>query len=511
MMKTWLSLVFLLVIVCTSAGQTKYWIFFKGKSESGTFHVSERTIENRQLLGLELQQYTDLSVDRLFLESLQQEEDVQPIIQSRWLNAVSAKLEESQLERVREYPFVEAIVPITARLHVTSNREDLEIEEALAYKQLNADIFTEENLNGEGVVIGVIDGGFKGAQKNKALKHIIDDGRVLGMRDFVEPNNPSLFIPKKYEFSGHGTNVFQMMAGLDDKNDVRFGLATEASYYLARTDHAELEFRGEEDYWIAALEWMDSLGVRLVNSSLGYSYEFDDPGEDYKPDQMNGQFSAIARAANIAVKEKGMILVTSAGNEGDDPNWQVVSTPGDAEHIITVGAANEQYWYKPEFSGVGPEDLSYIKPNITCATTGGTSYSAPFITGLIAAMLQKKPDLQANEVKTILEKSSHLYFNPNNYLGYGVPSCEKILAFLNDANYTLPPLNEQRVTNNDYPIDLRLFNAEFATVFFKKDERHVFRQNVVISKPYTIERPDGAERMTLIIDNNEVIEVIWEQ
>ena len=125
------------------------------------------------------------------------------------------------------------------------------------------------------------------------------------------------------------------------------------------------------------MEWIDSLGVRVINTSLGYAKGFSNPAENYEPTQMDGHTSVISKAAQIATEKKGILLVVSAGNEGDDTNWMLISTPADAEGVLAVGATNQKLWNKIGYSSIGPEFLPYLKPNVSCFSLYGTSLAAP--------------------------------------------------------------------------------------------------------------------------------------
>ena len=52
------------------------------------------------------------------------------------------------------------------------------------------------------------------------------------------------------------------------------GTAPQAEYWLIKSEDSRSEFPIEEDYWTAAMEFADSVGVDVVSSSLGY-FSFD--------------------------------------------------------------------------------------------------------------------------------------------------------------------------------------------------------------------------------------------
>ncbi len=500
-------------------GEAKYWIVFKDKNGLNTKpalpQISPATRQNRRLLHLLPNQFTDLPVSESYLAQLR-ETGVQPQCPSRWLNAVSAYITPYQLRKVVSLPFVQELVPINN--HVVLARHQPENAQptylATVMSQVGARDFAEKELSGKGIAIGVIDAGFFGADTNKALRHVFKEQRIKANRDFVNPTKRDYFGDRETGSDDHGSDVLRAITGFDEEKKMQYGLATEATFYLARTDHGVREFRGEEDYWVAAMEWMDSLGVRLINTSLGYALGFTNPSENYKPEQMNGKTSLISRAAQIAVDEKGLLLVVSAGNEGDEPDWQIISTPADAQGVLSVGATRSRTWDKISYSSVGPEFLPYLKPNVACFSMFGTSFSAPVICGFAACLMQQAPALSNREIIHLIEKSAHLYPYGNNYVGYGVPRADKALQLLTDSTAWLPNAEAVVAKGNSFSTDLGNRPVEEVTVFRKKNQYHVIRQELAKSeaiKPgrLTLRRLPGETRTTIDM-RSKVIEVIWQ-
>ena len=493
-----------------SAQDQKYWIFFADKDLTGydyRQHLSAEAIANRQLLGLPLVQATDAPVNAMYLQALRQK-GVQPQVVSHWLNAATAWLAPQQLQQVKALPFVAGWQKCQGKIRPARHGEKPGAFPGMALSQMNVGMLAEQGLTGEGVNVGVIDAGFYNAHKTRHLNHLFEQKKVLGYLDFVNPRRETFFEERETFSDWHGTNVLKMITGmLKDKEQL--GLATGASFYLARTDHGVNETRSEEDNWVRALEWMDSLGVRLVNTSLGYSTGFDNPEEDYAPGQMDGQTSVVTRAAQIAAREKGMLLVVSAGNEGNLRSWQVVSAPADAQDVFSVGATDVN-GLKAGYSSTGPEELQWLKPNVSCYSPNGTSFSAPVITGLAACLLQKKPDATASELFLAIEQSASLYPLGNNYIGQGIPDASKALQILAESE-----AGEQRWAsikagkNRKVKISLKKAGGK-VIVFHKTSEKHVKEQDIFrLEEPEIhLVRPGGVVRST-VLANGELFEVYW--
>ncbi|WP_128543889.1 S8 family serine peptidase [Larkinella soli] len=491
--------------------QSKYWIRLKDKPSAGTPALSPSSLAKRQSLGLPVDE-TDLPLNPAYLETLR-EQGVRPLLRSRWLNAVSAELTDEQTRKIQSLAFVQEIVAIDRNLIINSLDNDItKTQLAPVMSQIQADVFRRANLTARNVTIGVIDAGYFGADSASALKHIFQRNGIRAVRDYVNPSRSSdtFFHSLETLSDFHGTEVMAAISGHDPGENVQYGLATEATFYLARTDHGAREFRGEEDNWVAAMEWMDSLGVRIINTSLGYAKGFTNPKENYQPSQMDGHTSLISKAAQLAADKKGILVIVSAGNEGDDRAWRIISTPADAQGVLAVGATNNKLWNRIGYSSIGPEFLSYLKPNVACYSLYGTSLSAPVITGFAACLMQANPKLTNKELISIIEKSSHLYPYGNNFVGYGVPQASRALALA--KGQTLPATSRTiRATGKTYTLSLTEHSDAMVSIFHKRDGMRVLQQEAGrVQDGKLILRRNHDEKQTTVDLKKEVIEVIWE-
>ncbi len=515
------------VIFQAEAQQAKYWIMFTDKDTHAKPAISEKCKENRRVLGLEENQFSDLPVSETYVKILQSV-DIQLLTKSKWLNAVSANLSEQQIEKLKKLNFVKEIIPIESRSVLASTKRDKDINVGrvqnpadvgqfhdddlrvdFVMKQIGIEHFLEAGLNGKGINIGVIDAGFYGANDTQTLKHLFDRKQILGVKDYVNPKKKDYFGERESASDFHGTEVLNAITGRNFKENFQIGLATNANFYLARTDSGNKEFRGEEDNWMAAMEWMDSLGVRLINTSLGYAKGFSNPKESYKPEQMDGKTSVIARAAKMAVDEKGIVLVVSAGNEGDDSSWRIISTPADVDGVIAIGATNE-LGMKMGYSSIGPEFLTYMKPNVSCFSLFGTSLAAPVITGFVACVMQAHPNLNNKEIRVILEKSANLYPYGNNFIGFGIPNAKRALTLAAKKTLTDTVPRVIEVAENEKQIEIPMPVGEIAVVFHKKNATHVITQESVKAKYNFIPlKRNSSVKQTTVMTREEVVEVIW--
>jgi subtilisin family serine protease len=473
----------LIFVINPLFSQEKYWIYFTDKGQSNSI---------------------DASVSPHYVSEIESR-GIRVLNHSKWLNAVSVKLSKNQLSAVNNLKFVKEIEPVQAYEFQAIRDTDPDFHYVL--EQINARAFVDAGLTANEVKIGIIDGGFQGAGNNPYFEKIFEENRVIKAKDFVTDRDP-LSSPEESSKDWHGTAVWKFIAG-NDGNKMA-GLAVNAHFYLARTEHGDMEYRGEEDNWIAAIEWLEENGVRLVNSSLGYSIGFNDPKENYSPEQMDGKTTAISKAAQIAVEKKKMILVASAGNDGNNSKWKIITTPADAKGVISVGSTYKEPWPKAGYSAIGADFVNYIKPNIACYSMNGTSFSAPVITGVIGCMLEMDPSLSGKSIKSLLQLSGHLYPFPNNYLGYGVPDCKKILDEMSGENFQ-PTSSLVRSKLNFFMIECK--DPDDKVVVYHKSDRYIVSKERLLTPEngrIVVHRPKDID-FTTVRHGDEVFEIQWKK
>ena len=323
--------------------------------------------------------------------------------------------------------------PLRSAFHTEFNRWDTIAHDpyGIAAQQIEALGGMQLHRNGKrgrGMMIAVLDGGFMNADKIPALQR----ARVVAARDFVMPGTADV-----YAQTEHGTMVLSTMAA--DAPEAYVGTAPDAQYVLCRTEDTETETLAEEDFWVAAAEYADSMGVDVINSSVGY-HSFDDRRQNYTYGDLDGQHSLASRAASMLAR-KGIVLVNSAGNDGMG-TWKKVNVPGDAHDILTVGAVTPRGMNAP-FSSIGPTADGRVKPDVmaqgspTAVISGrgtiihqtGTSFSTPLVTGLVACLWQALPSKTALEIIDLVRRSASQYEHPDNIFGYGVPNFGAALRF----------------------------------------------------------------------------------
>jgi hypothetical protein len=455
----------------------KYWVQFTDKNNTiYSIHnplefLSQRALDRRMKNQISVTEQ-DFPVNSWYVDSLTQHESVQLINTSRWFNAVTISCwDTNAINAINLLPFVNQTI-VVQRLAVqgadvdfeeildNTNRSQIQINVThlypygFTYNQNHLhkiDYLHEMGFRGEGLHIAVIDAGFEFVHGMACFNHLFEEGRILSTKDFVDHDGDVFWDHL------HGTVVLSTMAAIVPGQF--YGTAPNASYHLLRSEAAEYEHIVEEDNWVAAAEYADSAGVDIINTSLGYT-TFDDETQNHTYADLNGNTTRIAIASNIAAS-KGILLVTSAGNNGGGP-WQYISTPADATDALTVGAVDSLGNYAP-FSSVGPNSAGAIKPNVASVgwftyvvspwgeeivKANGTSFSSPMMAGMAACLWQALPHYSNFELKALIESSSHQFQQPDSLLGYGIPDFHKAYQTATGFSY---PLQEGIELLNHYP------------------------------------------------------------
>lgn len=408
-------------------------------SEPESF-LSSDAISRRKQLDIEIDE-TDLPVCAQYLSSLT-DSGCAIVHSSKWLNCAVIALEKNAFETLRSLPFVDSIAILKLyspdSLNNNAINEEYTSETSIlgASKMIHqfhhAEWMYTSGLSGKGVKVAVIDGGFLNTDSLEIFRHLFQEERILLEQDVTE------FVSPIYRTDRHGTAVLSLMAS--QLPNVFIGSAPEADYMLIRSEVANYENPVEEYHWLRAAELADSAGAQLINSSLGY-FHFDDSAQNHTYAEIAKNKTVISKAVKLA-SEKGILVVTSAGNEGNR-KWIKTTFPGDVAEALTVGAAtadssvagfssrgtNGAEFYKPDLYAWG-KSVSLIRANGAIGPGSGTSYASPIIAGYAACLMQAFPRTNPQDIKRALILSSHLALQPDSVNGHGIPDLRKAYALL---------------------------------------------------------------------------------
>lgn len=466
-MKTTFILPFIFFSLLASAQekQNKYWIYFAGKENitlskslspqerSSLAGISERALKRRAKVLKETITQEDLPVSQSYISALN-ENGVTIENCSRWFNAVTAFLSPSQIEKIQSLPFVSSVEPVRVFKRSVFPVEEISNNTLLKQSKTTADrfsygqSFTQMNLinaipvhnigiSGSGVLVGMLDTGYRWK-----IHEAMENMKVIAEYDFIQKDSVTANeIGDSGSQDSHGTSTMSLVGGF--KDGVLVSSAFSAHFMLGKTEYVPTETNVEEDNWVAAIEWMEMSGVDVVSSSLGYS-EFDAGQTSYVYADMNGRTATTSKAAVIAAR-KGVVVVTSNGNEGTS-TWHYMTSPADADSIIAVGAVSSS-GTKAGFSSFGPTSDGRIKPDVSAqgvsvfatvpgnskatysSSFGGTSAAAPLTAGVAAMILSARPELTPIQVRDALRTTASNANSPNNNIGWGIINAYKAVLY----------------------------------------------------------------------------------
>ncbi len=449
MKKIYLLTMLLLHVVCWS--QEDAWVYFADKPEAATFfnnplsELSQRSLDRRTAQNIPLD-IKDAPISQNYINQIAASSGITVMAQSKWLNCVHVRGEANDIAALTVLPFVHHIfyanTSLNNRAVAQPNRlrpvnKKMETLTTFNYgnsfnqiHMLNGDLLHQQNYTGAGKIIAVLDAGFPGVDVASPFDRLRTNNQILGGYDYVDKSD------NFYTNDSHGTLVLSTMGGYVDGELV--GTAPDAKYYLFITEDVNSENPVEESNWVEAAEQADRVGADIITSSLGY-FAFDNEAYGHTYEDMTGNSAFASQGANIAFT-RGIVVVASAGNEGNNPEPHV-GVPAEANNVLAIGAVRSNR-SRASFSSIGPSFDGRIKPDIMAqgqasvlsntsgdiVTANGTSFSGPITAGMIASFWSAVPSLTQQQVVTFVKEASDRYNNPDNQYGYGIPDFSLALS-----------------------------------------------------------------------------------
>lgn len=452
-----LSIFFLLPLFAQSPA--KYWVQFKDKKgtpytiEQPLRFLSQAALDRRAKYNIKITEQ-DLPVNPAYIEEvLKLDSNMLLMTRSKWLNGITIYSEVENIEElIRELSFVidcERTIPMEEKEEIITdpfffNNEEnvapqIDIPNDLDYGQGTEQIRINNThwlhrlgFKGEGIKMMLLDGGFLNTDTIRHFELLRSQNRLRGARHYAQLGaNP-------FGAGSHGTMVLATIASYLPGELV--GSAPGITVWLAQTEDGRSENKIEEDNWVVGAEWADSLGVQVINSSLGYT-KFDDSTKTRTYAEMDGKHSRASIAASY-LASKGIILCNSMGNDGNKP-WKYLTSPAEAEDILAVGGVNIERKRAP-FSSYGPTSDGRIKPDAVAVgwntyvanqrgitlRSNGTSFSSPIMAGMVACLWQAFPEKNAFEIMEAVRLSGNQVHAPDSSLGYGITDLLKAYNIL---------------------------------------------------------------------------------
>lgn len=484
----------------------KAWVFFRDKGSFGFEAVAQRAalrIARKGNSAISTEAERPVSAD--YVRRL---EDLGARVwqTSRWLNAVSVWISPQKLQAIERLPFVAGLRPV-AKFKRKPLPEPLESAVELPPQQVTETAYADsygpaitqlDSLNiplvhtlgrrGDSVLVAMLDDGYR--KNHSTFSTLYANGQVLAEYDFIQkdfdtaPDAGELAIGQGF----HGTSTWSVVGGTAPGSFL--GGAYKAHFILAKTEYIPAENQWEEDNWVAALEWADSIGADVVSSSLAY-LDFDDSCMcDYSFADLDGMSTIVSTAASMAA-DMGILVCNAAGNNG--PPDSSIWAPADAFDVLACGSV-DSFGVLSSFSSQGPIADSRIKPELVAQgsrtyladpanlagyrRSNGTSFSTPLIASATAVLMSVHPDWAPRQIREALMLTANNAASPNMQKGWGVPDVYKAALFRPDSTVTLEIVNEGTIANvpigvSSHPVKVvvhnpRGFPVNSPQLFFKE-------------------------------------------
>lgn len=276
---------------------------------------------------------------------------------------------------------------------------------------------------GTGIGVAVLD---TGCYPHEDFAH-----RIAAFYDIVKHR------PAPYDDNGHGTHVCGIIGGDGQASSGRYcGIAP--GCHLVPIKVLDLKGNGFASDVLAGLRWIrehrSQFNIRIINISVG-SFSRRNMSEN----------SALVRGVNEAWDD-GLVVVVAAGNMG--PKSGTITTPGISRKVITVGCSDDYREVNVmgnrmvNYSGRGPTLSCICKPDLvapgaaifSCGSRSGeytqksgTSMSTPLVSGAIALLLEKYPEMSNRDVKLHLRERAVDLGLPKNQQGWGGLDVKELL------------------------------------------------------------------------------------
>lgn len=401
----------------------------------------------RMVRGLRAIHSASLSDAREALERARQAGALTEVDRLWSVNAVVALVEPEWIARIEADPAIAMIVP-DRRLSLGSTGAPADALGAGApaaivptseLQQVRVPEVWAEGVTGKGAIVANVDSGVNGDDDTMGDRW---RGLFAGSdAAWYAPVALTVFPVDDDPQVGHGTPVMGLLTGGEES----FGVAFDATWIAGDL------FEQDEGYVSTAIkifEWLtDPDGdpgtitdvPDVVVNSWGIDTGFDDQGRLV--------CDPIFDQALDAMEAAGVIVINSAGNQGEAGVTSPASRATSAVNAFAVGAVDDQnggvsssgrgpsgcggaFATKPEVVAPGFLVTSRSRFNATLGNFTGTSFATPIVGGLAALMRSKNPSITPEAAKTILiETAAELGpAGDDNVFGHGLVDAEAALA-----------------------------------------------------------------------------------
>jgi len=490
-------MVFLITMLLFSyLPQEKVWIYFTDKGirtdeerkealKRAKEGLSERAFKRRLMTrsSENAVDYSDIPVYEQYIREIEAKGG-RFCVASKWLNAGTFVIPSHKKNEISDLPFVKKINPVRKfGARITEEKKGIDYGEGEAQiKLLGLDKVHSKGYIGKGILIGILDTGYK-----KDLHPALKDINIIAEHDFISNDslakydeNDTIDVRNNHQIE-HGSHMLSLMGARATGQLV--GAAFCADFAIARTElvyrllNDDRDIITEEDWWIAGVEFLDSVGVDIISSSLGYKEWFD--STNYRYEDMDGNTTPMSIVASMCIS-KNILLVNAMGNIKNSARPDTcIKAPADADSIIACGGVDENgnwYWQGnwgsaigPPYDQIGLEERTRWKPDVCgpwfgyvanpwwrpgdetnrpYSATGGTSCATAMVAGAAACILsghrKDGKGWSARKLRDVVLKTASQSENPDDTLGYGILNAYKALYY--EKPIVFPsPFEEDRI------------------------------------------------------------------
>ena len=289
--------------------------------------------------------------------------------------------------------------------------------------EVGCDKVIASRYSGKNIGVAILD---TGIFLHKDLKE-----NIVMFKDFVNDNN------NPYDDNGHGTHVAGIIAGTGFSSYGEYkGIAPNAHLICLKV--LDEKGDGNTNDVLKALDFViknkERYGIRIINISIGSI-----------PKANSGERTRLIQGVEKAW-DSGICVVVAAGNNGPGP--MTVTSPGISRKVITVGSSDTDYLPGGEvkkvnrFSGRGPTPFCIVKPEVVApgidikscdiiensyTVKSGSSMSTAVVSGCIALLMEKYPNISNRDVKLRLYERCVDINLPKNQQGWGKLNLHSLL------------------------------------------------------------------------------------
>jgi serine protease AprX len=523
--------------------QEDAWVYFNDKPDSATYlsdpltMLSPRALDRRTAQGIALD-LIDVPVYQSYIDQVTASTGITVKAKSKWLNCLHVRGSRDNINALKLLSFVSSVVFADRNLNSSNTKIRAKVkltpinkmmQTAVTYnfgtsanqiQMLNGHLLHQSNYTGAGKIIAVLDSGFPNVDTAQPFQRLITNNQILGGYNYVVKSS------NYYSGNSHGTSVLSLMGGYTEGQLI--GTAPDAQYYLYVTEDVASENPVEESNWVEAAEEADRVGADIITTSLGY-FDYDGDSYDHIYADMTGNAAFASKGANIAFS-KGIVVLASAGNEGQDLTEPHIGVPAEALNVIAVGAVDSSENYA-SFSSIGPSFDGRVKPDVTAQGQNpfvysggtinnggsGTSYSCPILAGMVACLWQALPGKNAQQIKQLILQSSDNFTNPplksRPQYGYGIPDFSLALSNglsitpFSKTDFVVYPNPTNEAITVSFPDDSDFKTIAIYSILGQKVlEKNISKQSPTISLKnlnsgiyfYKIESNDGVKSGKII-------------